>query len=36
MSLGYARSLALVGLRGIPVDIEVDARAGLPSMSLIG
>ena len=36
MSLGYARSLALVGLRGIPVDIEVDARAGLPGMSLIG
>ena len=36
MSLGYARSLALVGLRGIPVDVEVDARAGLPGMSLIG
>ena len=36
MSLGFARSLALVGLSGIPVDIEVDARAGLPGMSLIG
>ncbi len=36
MSLGYARSLALVGLSGVPVDIEVDARAGLPGMSLIG
>ena len=36
MSLGRARAVALVGLTGVLVDVEVDARSGLPGMSLIG
>lgn len=36
MTLARVRSIALVGLRGEIVDIEVDIADGLPSYSLLG
>ncbi len=36
MSLGRARSIALVGLTGVPIDIEVDVVSGLPAIRLVG
>ena len=34
--LAKVRGFALVGLEGIPVDVEVDAGNGLPSYNVVG
>lgn len=36
MSLGRARSVALLGLTGIAVDVEADVTTGLPAIRLVG
>lgn len=36
MSLGRARSVALLGLTGIAVDVEADVTSGLPAIRLVG
>lgn len=36
MSIGRTRAIALVGLTGTVVDIEVDIASGLPALVLIG
>lgn len=36
MKLGRSRSVALLGLEGVPVDIEVDVASGLPAIRLVG
>lgn len=36
MSIGRTRSIALMGLTGTVVDIEVDIASGLPALVLIG
>lgn len=36
MSLGHVTSVALLGLTGAPIDIEVHAGSGIPGLSLIG
>lgn len=36
MSIGRTRSIALLGLSGTVVDIEVDIASGLPALVLIG
>ena len=36
MSIGRTRSIALLGLTGTVVDIEVDIASGLPALVLIG
>jgi magnesium chelatase family protein len=36
MSLGRARSVSLLGLNGIAVDVEADVTSGLPAIRLVG
>ena len=36
MSLGRARSVSLLGLNGIVVDVEADVSSGLPAIRLVG
>ena len=36
MSLGRSRSIALVGLTGVPIDVEADVVSGLPAIRLVG
>ncbi|WP_333618495.1 YifB family Mg chelatase-like AAA ATPase [Dietzia sp.] len=36
MGLGYARAVSLVGVGGHVVDVEVDARHGLPATHIVG
>lgn len=36
MSLGRVRSISLLGLNGIPVDVEADVSSGLPAIRLVG
>ena len=36
MSLGRARSVSLLGLNGIAVDVEADVTSGLPASRLVG
>ena len=36
MSLAKVRSVALKGIEGIPVDVEVDIGSGLPAFNIVG
>lgn len=36
MTVGRTRTVALVGVRGLVVDVEADIGGGLPSFSLVG
>ncbi|MDO9444920.1 MAG: YifB family Mg chelatase-like AAA ATPase [Dehalococcoidia bacterium] len=36
MSLAKVRSVALKGIEGIPVDVEVDIGSGLPAFNILG
>ena len=36
MSVCRARSLSLVGIDALPVEVEVDVSAGLPGFSIVG
>jgi magnesium chelatase family protein len=36
VSLGRVRSISLLGLNGIPVDVEADVSSGLPAIRLVG
>jgi magnesium chelatase family protein len=36
VSLGRVRSISLLGLNGIPVDVEADVSNGLPAIRLVG
>ena len=36
MSLGRSRAMSLIGLDGIPVDIEADIASGLPRFAVVG
>ncbi len=36
MSLAKVRSVALKGVEGIPVDVEVDIGSGLPAFAIVG
>lgn len=36
MSLGIARSIGLIGMRGVPIEIEVAIGGGLPRTILVG
>jgi len=36
MSIGRARSVSLLGLSGIAVDVEADVTSGLPAIRLVG
>ncbi|MDN5364503.1 MAG: magnesium chelatase family protein [Eubacteriales bacterium] len=36
MALTVVRSMALVGLNGVPVEVEVDIAGGLPAFEIVG
>ncbi|MXW34151.1 MAG: magnesium chelatase, partial [Chloroflexi bacterium] len=36
MTLAKVRSGAVVGVEGIPVDVEVDIGSGLPAFNIVG
>ena len=36
MALARVRSGALLGIEGIPVDVEVDIGSGLPAFNVVG
>lgn len=36
MTVGRTKAMALVGLRGVTVDVEADIASGLPKFSLVG
>lgn len=36
MSIGRTKAIALIGLEGIPVDIEADVASGLPRFAVVG